>query len=167
MPVDSKRTIYRQIWLIIIISIVILMTIQFFTNQRLSKSSIDSHRRSSIVPIILEKETSVSTAPLTTDLNAYLKQYKNRTDKDILLIINPGNAGDMLIDYGMILLFNDINIKYQFGKRSKQYTNSILFYSGGGNFIGIYGHARKFIKLNMNLTLQNEIILLPHTIKDE
>eukprot|EP01084_Bolivina_argentea_P171444 297016_1 len=68
----------------------------------------------------------------------FLAQYKNRSDKPLVLVLNGGNTGDVLIAYGTILLFNSIGLKYTFGTYADKYNHSILFYGGGGNFIAGY-----------------------------
>jgi exopolysaccharide biosynthesis predicted pyruvyltransferase EpsI len=94
------------------------------------------------------------------DLPGYLLQHRN---KHIIYIPNPGNAGDALIAHGTFKLFDRIGMDYEIGDIDKKYENSILFYAGGGNLVGLYGQCKKFIENNMN---NNEIVLLPHTIKD-
>ena len=101
---------------------------------------------------------------ILNEINIYefLKKYKN---KDITYITNPGNAGDCLIVYGLFTLFDELDIKVKIGDPLKTYHNQILFYAGGGNLVGIYQNCKRFL-LN-NLKKNNEIVILPHTIKDE
>eukprot|EP01084_Bolivina_argentea_P111014 198166_1 len=102
----------------------------------------------------------------TTDLRIFLMQYTNRTDKQIFLIPNPGNAGDVLINYGQMLFFSSVGLQYQLGDPFTKYKNSIIFFGGGGSFVNMYTLTTEFFRRNMKQTLNNEIILLPHTIKD-
>ena len=95
------------------------------------------------------------------DISNFLIRYKN---KEIIYIPNPGNAGDSLIAYGTLQLFNKIGLNYKIGNINEKYFNKILFYGGGGNLVGIYDRCKKFINNNKN---SNEIVLLPHTVKDE
>jgi len=85
-------------------------------------------------------------------------------DQDIIYIPNPGNAGDSLIAYGTIQVFNKIGLKWIFGNINALYANKTLFYGSGGNLVGIYNDCKKFINNNK---WKNKIILLPHTIQAE
>jgi exopolysaccharide biosynthesis predicted pyruvyltransferase EpsI len=96
------------------------------------------------------------------DIYEFLSDYK---DKNIIYIPNPGNAGDQLIAYTTIQIFQEININFTFGNIKTVYKNKILFYGGGGNLIGIYKDCYKFLVHNMYTG--NHIVLLPHTVKDE
>ena len=91
----------------------------------------------------------------------FLKQY---TNKKIIYIPNPGNAGDSLIVLGTFTLFNKLNLNYEIGNINKLYNNEILFYAGGGNLVGIYNNCRNFI---LKIQEKNTIVVLPHTINNE
>jgi exopolysaccharide biosynthesis predicted pyruvyltransferase EpsI len=95
------------------------------------------------------------------DLSKFLLKYKN---KHIVYIPNPGNAGDALIAYGLFTIFDKLELDYEIGSLKNKYDNEILFYSGGGNLVGLYNDCKEFIQENME---NNEIVILPHTIKDE
>ena len=95
------------------------------------------------------------------DIKNFLEKYKN---KKIIYIPNPGNAGDSLIAYGTIQTFDKIGLNYEIGNIDEKYNNEILFFAGGGNLVGLYSDCKKFILNNKN---NNEIVILPHTIKDE
>lgn len=101
---------------------------------------------------------------IINEINIYdfLKKYIN---KKIIYIPNPGNAGDCLIVLGIFNLFNEIGINFIIGNPLKIYKNEILFYAGGGNLVGIYQNCKRF--LMNNLKNNNEIVILPHTVKDE
>lgn len=96
------------------------------------------------------------------DIYEFLSDYK---DKNIIYIPNPGNAGDQLIAYATIQILQELNINFTFGNIKTVYNNKIIFYGGGGNFIGIYKDFYKFLVHNMYTG--NHIVLLPHTVKDE
>ena len=96
-----------------------------------------------------------------TDIYTFLKQY---IGKEIIYVPNPGNAGDSLIAFGTIQVFDEVGLNYTIGNHTATYTNKLLFYGGGGNFVGLYPQCRSFFNNNMS---NNTIILLPHTIKDE
>jgi len=96
------------------------------------------------------------------DISEFLKKYKN---KKIIYIPNPGNAGDSLIAYGTIITFDKFGLNYEIGDINEKYNDKILFFGGGGNLVGIYSNCKKFILNNKNNG--NEIIVLPHTVKDE
>ena len=95
------------------------------------------------------------------NIKTFLKQY---IDREIIYVPNPGNAGDALIVYGTLTVFDEIGLNYIIGAPTKKYKNKLLFYAGGGNLVGIYKNCFKFFMNNKN---ENEIVLLPHTIKNE
>jgi len=95
------------------------------------------------------------------DIRIFLSNYLNQ---EIIYIPNPGNAGDSLIAFGTIQIFNELGLNWKMGSISNEYHNKTLFYGGGGNLVGLYSNCKKFIKKNKN---DNKIIILPHTIKSE
>jgi exopolysaccharide biosynthesis predicted pyruvyltransferase EpsI len=95
------------------------------------------------------------------DIRNFLKEYLN---KEIIYIPNPGNAGDSLIAFGTILIFNELGLNWKMGNINEKYHNKTLFYAGGGNLVEIYSNCKNFIQKNIN---NNKIIILPHTIKSE
>ena len=96
-----------------------------------------------------------------TDIYTFLKNY---IGKEIIYIPNPGNAGDSLIAFGTLNVFDEVGLNYTIGDFKATYTDKLLFYAGGGNLVGLYSQCRSFFENNMS---NNTIILLPHTIKDE
>lgn len=96
-----------------------------------------------------------------TDIYIFLKKY---IGKEIIYIPNIGNAGDSLIAFGTLQVFDELGLNYTIGNYTIKYTNKLLFYAGGGNLVGIYSNCKSFFKNNM---YDNTIVLLPHTIKDE
>tara|TARA_B100001564_G_C20642767_1_gene672977 strand:+ start:326 stop:1135 length:810 start_codon:yes stop_codon:yes gene_type:complete len=93
------------------------------------------------------------------DIYDFLKCYKNQK---LVYIPNPGNAGDSIIVYGTLAVFNKIGLEWEIGDINKIYNNKLLLYGGGGNLVGIYPQCKNFINKNKS---NNKIILLPHTIK--
>lgn len=91
---------------------------------------------------------------------SFLEFYRN---KNIIFIPNKGNAGNFILSYCMIQLFNIMNIKYEINCPSKIYKNKILFYGGGANLYKKYKLCKKFI---INNHIDNDIVILPHTIYD-
>jgi exopolysaccharide biosynthesis predicted pyruvyltransferase EpsI len=92
----------------------------------------------------------------------FLKEkYSN---KEIVYCPNPGNGGDRLIAYGTFEIFKKSNLKWEFYNHRITYKNKIIFYSGGGNLVGIYKDCENFINKHNNNN--NEIVILPHTIKN-
>lgn len=89
-------------------------------------------------------------------LNGYLS-------KDIIYIPNPGNAGDSLIAMGTLQLFAKVGINYTIGNFYESYKGKTIFYAGGGNLVGLYKECYNFLNKNKK---NNEIVLLPHTVKD-
>ena len=94
------------------------------------------------------------------DLEDFLQKF---IGKKIILIPNPGNAGDSIIALGTIHLFKKIGIDYIIGDIEKIYHNCEIMYGGGGNLIGIYNNCKNFLVRNCT---NNKITILPHTIKD-
>ena len=92
-----------------------------------------------------------------------LKYYK----KKIIYFPNPGNGGDRLIVLGTLEVFKQAKLDWEFYDNKKVYENSIFFYAGGGNLIGEYHDCKEFINKYKNNKNNNEIVILPHTIKDE
>jgi len=84
--------------------------------------------------------------------------------KKIIYFPNPGNAGDRLIVYGTLEVFKKANLDWDFYDKNKNYKNQLLFYAGGGNLVGLYRDCKAFINRFKN---NNELVILPHTIKDE
>jgi exopolysaccharide biosynthesis predicted pyruvyltransferase EpsI len=95
------------------------------------------------------------------DIREFLIKY---TNTDIIYIPNPGNVGDTIIVYGTIQIFNELNLRWSIGNINQVYTGKTLFYGGGGNLVGIYKTAYWFLEKNKD---NNNIVILPHTIKDE
>ena len=95
------------------------------------------------------------------DIRIFLSNYLNQ---EIIYIPNPGNAGDSLIAFGTIQIFNELGLNWKMGSFNDEYHNKTLFFAGGGNLVGLYKNCKKFIEKNKN---DNKIIILPHTIKSE
>ena len=95
------------------------------------------------------------------DIRVFLKRY---IDQDVVYVANPGNAGDSLIAYGTLLVFEEMGLKYTIGDWNKHYKGKTLFYAGGGNLVGLYRNCSTFLKNNKD---NNDIVVLPHTIKSE
>lgn len=88
-------------------------------------------------------------------------QFLNTLESEFIYIPNEGNAGDVIIQQSTIKLFEKNNIKFTLGKYNDIYKGENLVYGGGGNLIGKYPQAKKFIDLNAD---NNHIVILPHTI---
>jgi len=88
----------------------------------------------------------------------YLLQFQNQ---DIIYVPNPGNAGDVLIAYATLQLFDQLNINYQIHNHTTKFDNKVILYGGGGNLINKYGAAQNFLLRNHE---NNQIIVLPHTV---
>ena len=95
------------------------------------------------------------------DIRIFLSNYLNQ---EIIYIPNPGNAGDSLIVFGTIQIFNELGLNWKMDNINDKYHNKTLFFGGGGNLVGIYSNCKNFIQKNIN---DNKIIILPHTIKSE
>ena len=90
----------------------------------------------------------------------FLQEYKNR---EIIYVPNPGNAGDLMIAHGTFQVFNSMGLNWGISKQGK-WIGKLLFYSGGGNLVGMYGSCRDFLIKNKD---KNEIVVLPHTVANE
>jgi len=95
------------------------------------------------------------------DIYNFLRSY---IEKEIIYIPNPGNAGDSLIAYATLQIFDKIGLNYTIGKYTTKYNDKLLFYAGGGNLVQMYSNCKSFLKNNM---FDNKIVILPHTIKDK
>ena len=87
------------------------------------------------------------------DIYEFLNKY---IDKEIIYIPNPGNVGDHVIAYATMEIFDKIKLKYTVGDINGEYRNQILFYGGGGNFIGMYDNCKNFVRKNY---INNKILL--------
>ena len=96
------------------------------------------------------------------DIRVFLQRYQH---EDIIYIPNPGNAGDSLIAFGTIQLFNELGLRWVFGSATGIYHDKVLFYAGGGNLVGLYDDCKIFLQNNKDNN--NRIVVLPHTIKSE
>lgn len=94
------------------------------------------------------------------DIREFLAQYRGR---HITFIPNDGNAGDHLIAYATLQIFDELGLDYSIGSLG-EFDGSLLFYGGGGNLVGHYGNCRDFLYKNKD---NNEIVILPHTIREE
>ena len=82
-------------------------------------------------------------------------------DEKIILIPNPGNAGDSIIMLGILQFLNDYGIDFEIGNILNTYSDKFLMYGGGGNLISLYNNCKEFILRNSK---ENTIIILPHTV---
>jgi exopolysaccharide biosynthesis predicted pyruvyltransferase EpsI len=100
---------------------------------------------------------------METDIQTFLMQYKNCK---IDYIANYGNAGDSLIAYATLQLFDKLGIDYEVHdiKKSPKFEKSLLFYSGGGYLTDIYDHMDDHLLNNVE---NNECVLLPMSINDK
>lgn len=99
-----------------------------------------------------------------TNIETFLK--KSLVHKKSVLISNQGNAGDALIWYGTVCLFNKIGLNYVISNNPKLFLapkTDVVIYSGGGNLVPYYDHLATFIKNYMHKIKQ--LIILPHTIQ--
>jgi len=88
--------------------------------------------------------------------------------KHFTYVVNPGNAGDALIQHATLLLFDDLGLTYEMSNHTSIHRNRTLVYSGGGNLVGeLYGDCAQFLAANAPLAMGNHIVLLPATIQNE
>lgn len=83
-------------------------------------------------------------------------------DDDVVIIPNPGNAGDSFITCATYQMLDDLGIRYRVGSPLATYPGAVVVYAGGGNLIGAYTNAIDFIQRNHRLV--KALIVLPHTI---
>jgi len=93
----------------------------------------------------------------------FLNILQSELQSGFIYIPNRGNAGDVVIQQSTIKFFEKNNLNFELGKNTTTYVGENLVYGGGGNLIGKYQPAKKFIKLNAE---KNHIMILPHTIKN-
>ena len=95
------------------------------------------------------------------DIRIFLSNYLNQ---EIIYIPNPGNAGDSLIAFGTIQIFNEVGLNWKMGSISNEYHNKTLFYAGGGNLTGLYSNCKKFIEKNkFNISQRISRLLIKET----
>jgi exopolysaccharide biosynthesis predicted pyruvyltransferase EpsI len=102
-----------------------------------------------------------NTPNVAIDIRRFLSNYQGR---HITYVPNVGNAGDHLIAYATLQIFDELGLDYSIGGHTHKFVDKLLFYGGGGNFIGTYSNCRDFLTKNKD---DNEIVILPHTVKDE
>ena len=79
------------------------------------------------------------------NIKEFLLRYKER---EIIWIPNVGNAGDSLIAYGTLQVFDELGLNYIIGKFHTTYSNKLLFYGGGGNLVGLYKDCYRWLQKN-------------------
>lgn len=92
------------------------------------------------------------------------KLFNKLLTRPFIYIPNPGNAGDKLIAHGTYTIFRELGLEFSVGSFSDRFEGKLLVYGGGGNLVGDYFNCKNFLINNMD---RNEIVILPHTIKDE
>jgi exopolysaccharide biosynthesis predicted pyruvyltransferase EpsI len=97
---------------------------------------------------------------MSLDTLNFLSVFKNKYEK-IKYIPNPGNAGDSMIAFATLKLFEDLGLDFSIDKFNKKYDGDVLVYGGGGNLTDKYDSLRNFLWKNYR---KNEILILPHTI---
>ncbi|MEQ1484722.1 polysaccharide pyruvyl transferase family protein [Methyloglobulus sp.] len=95
-----------------------------------------------------------------TNINDYLKQYAN---EEAIYIPNPGNAGDSLIAHAAHQILDRAGINFHEGDIKAVYEGRVVFYGGGGNLVGLYKNALRFIENNYNKV--KKLVVLPHSIQ--
>jgi exopolysaccharide biosynthesis predicted pyruvyltransferase EpsI len=94
------------------------------------------------------------------DIGDYLSDLQDET---VYYKPNPGNAGDSLIAHSTFELFKKHRVNYclpdwkTFNPKGK-----VIAFGGGGNLVGLYQDARKFIQKYQSVS--KKFIILPHTI---
>ena len=121
----------------------------------------DAKREGVPTPPIKRDFLELKASLLKTDIKDFLKKYIGRKIK---YIPNPGHAGDSLIALGTLSVFQELNLDFEICNHTDIFNNDLLFYGGGGNLVGTYEEARNFLHNNGK---NNEIIILPHTVKSE
>lgn len=77
---------------------------------------------------------------------------------------NLGNRGDDLIKLGRQKLFKENNLNISVISNRNKPRNSIIIYEGGGAFHPDYPWAMNFIDKVSDPKLNNQIIVLPHSV---
>jgi exopolysaccharide biosynthesis predicted pyruvyltransferase EpsI len=95
-----------------------------------------------------------------TNLIEYLKQYAN---EEVIYIPNPGNAGDSLIAHAAYQILDRAGINFREGDIKAVYEGRVVFYGGGGNLVGLYKNALRFVENNYSKA--KKLVVLPHSIQ--
>lgn len=96
-------------------------------------------------------------------MNKQLSQVLNQFHgEDVVFIPNPGNAGDSFITCATYQLLADLGLPFRVGSCNGTYPGSVMLYAGGGNLIGEYTNAIRFIRNNH--AQAKALVVLPHTI---
>ncbi len=77
----------------------------------------------------IEELDMINSKLIINEINiiTFLSKY---IGEEIIYIPNPGNAGDSLIAYGTLQVFNNLKLNYKIGNINQKYNNKILFYAG-------------------------------------
>ena len=90
----------------------------------------------------------------------FLAKYQG---EKIKYIPNQGNAGDSLIGFATLQVFDELELDYEICKPTEVFENQIILYGGGGSLIRKYESSKKFL---LNNHKKNDIIVLPHSFHD-
>lgn len=85
----------------------------------------------------------------------------------VVFVPNPGNAGDGLIAAAEYFLLRDLGISFRVADAnapSDVRSDEVVVYGGGGNLVGLYDNARKY--LGSCHKHARKVIVLPHTIRE-
>mmetsp|Transcript_1757 Transcript_1757/g.3909 ORF Transcript_1757/g.3909 Transcript_1757/m.3909 type:complete len:329 (+) Transcript_1757:61-1047(+) len=99
------------------------------------------------------------------DIEGFLRQELG--GKKFTYVVNQGNAGDSLIQYGTLLTFDSLGLDYDLAAPWKEFRDTTLVYAGAGNLVGLYPDCRDFLNINAPPAKGNTILLLPATVKNE
>jgi exopolysaccharide biosynthesis predicted pyruvyltransferase EpsI len=94
------------------------------------------------------------------DIKNFLAKYQG---SKIKYIPNQGNAGDSLIGFATLQVFDELELDYEICKPTEVFEGQIILYGGGGSLIRKYQGSKKFL---LNNHKKNDIIVLPHSFHD-
>jgi len=79
-------------------------------------------------------------------------------------IVMPGNAGDVLINHGTMLVFEHLGLTFDTAAIVTSFSNQTLVCAGNGNMVGLYHDFHQFLEINAPVERGNKIIVLPSTV---
>mmetsp|Transcript_91982 Transcript_91982/g.173293 ORF Transcript_91982/g.173293 Transcript_91982/m.173293 type:complete len:1270 (-) Transcript_91982:49-3858(-) len=134
------------------------------------EADMETHPESASVSLSASGNVSPPSVPADAliyedSIEAFLA--KELKGKHFRYVVNVGNSGDALIQYGTLLLFDKLGLDYEIVQPIDLQRGQLLVYAGAGNLVeGMnYKECSFFLELNAKKAAGNTIILLPATIR--
>lgn len=87
--------------------------------------------------------------------------------EQVVFVPNPGNAGDGLIAAAEYFLFRDLGLSFRVADANAPadvLEGETVIYGGGGNLVGLYGNARRYLESCHRRV--KRVVILPRTIRE-